>query len=237
MFYRHKSALLSADRDDLESLVEDIVSGVADLSSNLDSLRVGQYQAIGVPGPTSKLALIIGEPSSSQPIWQRSTTHTIRIINLDKPKKGDNHIYRTSPTSSIFACPSARSHPGAYTHSLDFLVDHAEDLLDEGASIVLRPGSSAQLESAIQADNNKVDLEDIALSAPDDIEARRTILPLALDLLLCIPDLDGTMEQKGLVDKGAVADMLHQLVALWPDGNPPRAALKRVNEYLMSKRE
>ena len=35
--------------------------------------------------------------------------------------------------------------------------------------------------------------------------------------------------------KADIADRLHSLVARWPDGNPPRAALKRVNEYLMSR--
>ncbi|RXK39878.1 hypothetical protein M231_02812 [Tremella mesenterica] len=37
-----------------------------------------------------------------------------------------------------------------------------------------------------------------------------------------------------MVDKSSIADKLYKLVSLWPDGNPPRAALKRVNEILMS---
>jgi tRNA A64-2'-O-ribosylphosphate transferase len=37
------------------------------------------------------------------------------------------------------------------------------------------------------------------------------------------------------VTKAEIADVLHGLVSLWPDGNPPRAALKRVNQYLMSE--
>lgn len=36
------------------------------------------------------------------------------------------------------------------------------------------------------------------------------------------------------IDKATIARHLHTLVALWPDSNPPRAALKRVNEFLMA---
>jgi hypothetical protein len=41
-------------------------------------------------------------------------------------------------------------------------------------------------------------------------------------------------DEDELVDKALIASQLHSLVSLWPDGNPPRAALRRVNESLMS---
>ncbi|WVQ99686.1 hypothetical protein IAU59_006825 [Kwoniella sp. CBS 9459] len=77
---------------------------------------------------------------------------------------------------------------------------------------------------------------------------RKLILPLALVILCLLPTIDdqrlsssersSAQAQGGggeaiRIDKAYVADRLHQLVALWPDGNPPRAALKRVNEFLM----
>ena len=239
LFYRNKERLLAVDRDDLGELVEDIVGGLEGLTSNLGGLKVDDVSAVGVPGPSSKLALAIGAPSSSSTWTYPAPIHTLRIITIDKSRKGEPSTYRTSPTSSIFACHSARSHPGAYTHALDDLVEHVEDLLDEECSIILRPGTSEQLDQALKLEEGEtVELEDISLSPEDAIEGRRTILPLALVLLLSIPDLAGHLaERNGLVDKGVIADMLHQLVALWPDGNPPRAALRRVNEYLMSKRE
>lgn len=64
------------------------------------------------------------------------------------------------------------------------------------------------------------------------IEYKKTIIPLALVLILSIPDLSG--ESVGNVGKAEIADVLNRIVCLWPDGNPPRAALRRVNEYLMS---
>ena len=66
----------------------------------------------------------------------------------------------------------------------------------------------------------------IALYADDsvsEVSARQTLIPLALAILCSVP----------YVDKHVVASQLHRLVALWPDGNPPRAALKRVNQVLM----
>ncbi|OCF30711.1 tRNA '-O-ribosylphosphate transferase [Kwoniella heveanensis BCC8398] len=97
-----------------------------------------------------------------------------------------------------------------------------------------------------------------AIPGPSD---RKLILPLALVILCLLPSIanqarpseseldspqtpigvqvgrlptERKMAEKGIIDKAYVADRLHQLVALWPDGNPPRAALKRVNEFLMS---
>jgi tRNA A64-2'-O-ribosylphosphate transferase len=229
MFHANRAELLAADRDDLPGLVEEFWND----DDICNRWKIGE-ELVGVPGPSSKLALSIGQPISSSPWNQPPKIHTIRIVVLDKPKKGKSPISRSSSTS-IFTCPSPRSHPGAYTISLESLVNHVEDLLDEKASIILRPGNSGHLEAA--EDSDMEDPGDVPLSPSEAIEARQTIIPLALVLLLSIPDLGGELELgKGLVDKGVIADMLHQLVALWPDGNPPRAALKRVNEYLMSKR-
>lgn len=231
MFHQNREYLLEVNKSELGELVEGI--WMENIFGN--RMKIGE-EIVGVPGPSSKLALSIGPPVSYAPWEQPPKIHTIRIVVVEKPKKGEPTIYRTSPTSSIFACPSPRSHPGAYTHSLDSLVDHVEDILDEKAGIILRPGNTDHIEAA--EDPDMADPGDIPLSPSEAIEARQAILPLALVLLLSIPDLGGELELgKGLVDKGVIADMLHQLVALWPDGNPPRAALKRVNEYLMSKRE
>jgi tRNA A64-2'-O-ribosylphosphate transferase len=214
--------LLAADRDDLDTIVSRIVAQ-GDIS--LDSLCLSD--PTGVPGPSSRLALLIGEPISSLP-WTQTGTHTIRIANVNKPKKGEPFIFHHG-TCSTFACPDPRSHPGAYVHSLDAFVNHVEDILDTGKSIVLRPGVAPATGVLVSGSTTSTDI-------PPDIDSRRTIIPLALVLLLSIPDLGGNAKLDGLVHKGNIADVLHQLVAMWPDGNPPRAALKRVNEYLMSKR-
>jgi tRNA A64-2'-O-ribosylphosphate transferase len=235
MFHQHRTRLLNADRDDLAEIVKDIVSGMEDVAADLAALRVRpvQEQTIGIPGSSSKLALNIGPPTSFTP-WAAGSVHTIRVVAVDKPKKGVSSIYPNSPSSSVFGCPSARSHPGAYTHALDDLVKHIEDILDREQRIELRPGSAAQLKAATLG--SEISVHDQPLDVAEAVEARRMILPLALVLLLSIPDLSGAYRAKAM-DKGVIADMLHQLVALWPDGNPPRAALRRVNEYLMSKGE
>lgn len=228
------------DRDDLADAVDELVRGLSVVQTNGkqtlgdDSREIHPEKYItGVPGPSSKLALSIGPPTTPS-TWQ-NPAHTIRIVQIDKPKRGDPSIYR-SPSSSIFACPSARSHPGAYTHALEALVDHVEDLLDDDLCIELRPGISSQLDQ-VRTLRHDEDLTnpDPVLSTPEAIEFRRLILPLALVLIVAIPDLAQPLIQGRQVDKSLIADVLHQLVSLWPDGNPPRAALRRVNEYLMSR--
>jgi len=97
----------------------------------------------------------------------------------------------------------------------------------------------------IQADptdaNGKYDdRAEIQLSPAELVDARKAIIPLALVLLCALPELasansTSSADIPGPMTKAEIADELHKLVALWPDGNPPRAALRRVNEYLMSE--
>jgi tRNA A64-2'-O-ribosylphosphate transferase len=145
--------------------------------------------------------------------------------------------------------PNPRIDGKAYSKALAMVVDRVR-LLSASNSIIIRPLRLRDLE-AEAARPAPCDLgvdKDVAptpLNATEITAARKIILPLlvALDCALGLhgdteecdasEDAgDGTLEA---VDKTVIADALHRLVALWPDGNPPRAALKRVNEVLMSK--
>ena len=110
-------------------------------------------------------------------------------------------------------------------------------------------------------DNQDISIDiDIALeklAGPEDkVSSRKLLIPILLLLLCTFPNLqpalpDPTSEAKpnlnanfeadadaervvdAKLDKGGISTVLLSLVALWPDGNPPRAALKRVNEILL----
>ncbi|KAL7421287.1 tRNA A64-2'-O-ribosylphosphate transferase [Cryptotrichosporon argae] len=60
----------------------------------------------------------------------------------------------------------------------------------------------------------------------------KDVLALALALICAVPGLDEDPVARHT--KATIAERLQKLVSLWPEGNPPRAALKRINEFLMS---
>lgn len=220
---------------------------------------------IGVPTPHSRLAVQIGPPISPTPAWtpqyrrkplSSPNTHTIRVVLADK-QRHPSFTYAYGKGTSVFACPSARAEPKAYGMALDELVDHLDGVMEreDGVGIVLVPGVDTDVKAARQlqerpgdpkSKTGDVEVDDDVLALPPAnptqermLDYRRTIIPIALVLLLSNPNLldledasHGIDTQK--ITKKDIGDMLHRLVALWPDGNPPRAALKRVNEYLMS---
>jgi tRNA A64-2'-O-ribosylphosphate transferase len=165
--------------------------------------------------------------------------------------------------TTIFACPSARAEPKAFGMALDELVDYLDGVMAPHpmGRYVLALGADSDLESERKSGLTVVTSDSAAAAAGKEdvndsttreqppalpsvnptaermLEYRKTLIPLALVLLLSNPDLLGKAGH-GIdtqnISKKDISDMLHQLVSLWPDGNPPRAALKRVNEYLMS---
>lgn len=103
---------------------------------------------------------------------------------------------------------------------------------------MLAPGADADVDAATRPPvpgQARGELPPVVPTEERMVEYRKAIIPLAVVLLLSIPDLAGDFKDEGKnVDKAEIADVLHRVVGLWPDGNPPRAALRRVNEYLMS---
>lgn len=137
--------------------------------------------------------------------------------------------------------------------ALDELVDHLDGVMDRqpGSAFILELGIDADLEAvrslttsteeagsdSSRTPASRPPLQPVHPTPERLIDYRKALIPIALVLLLSNPDLLDD-PSRGLdtenISKKDIGDMLHQLVALWPDGNPPRAALKRVNEYLMS---
>jgi tRNA A64-2'-O-ribosylphosphate transferase len=207
---------------------------------------------MGVPKSASRLALDIGSPITPvpDPSWQygpdSSSYSVIRIVQCEKPLS--EFILRPLPeadqTEIILALPSAKTHSKEYFKALGALSSFVSSL-PKHTAILLRPGRLSdltQVPGALQA-----------VTEQDQVESRKYMLPIALVLLLAFPHLeankvddgdsgsdaesdDGGLDDLPVVTKAEIASCLHGLVTLWPDGNPPRAALKRVNEFLMSEK-
>jgi len=212
--------------------------------------------SIGVPLSGSRLGLDVGTPvtpPASVPCSSRHTpTLAIRVVVLEKVKRDVPYILQTQqsiPAEAVLALPNPKTDPKPYAFALGALVAFVRKHIagEDAGSIVLRPADRADLDTAlrIQADptdaNGKYDdRAEIQLSPAELVDARKAIIPLALVLLCALPELasansTSSADIPGPMTKAEIADELHKLVALWPDGNPPRAALRRVNEYLMSE--
>ncbi len=180
-----------------------------------------------------------GEEEASYPI-----TAVVRIVEIEKPLKDSPYVLRLATSGSptiVAAIPSSRAKGKEFLLALDELRAHVAPAAEEG-TVLLSPGREEELEAALEQLNTPDSSPVVTLSSADDLpsasltSAKKLILPVAVALLCSIPELGEELDEDEEVDKIVIADALHKLVALWPDGNPPRAALKRVNEFLMSER-
>lgn len=287
MFWREKQKLLDLEREDLAEAVDQlVVEARRGLPDGLGNIKIAAHDdgrasprevsledsLVGVPSPSSRLALSLGTPVTRvQPCRPAITAPTLTVVIVEVTKSAlfPEGIYRepnpTGNQSLYAAVPSAKLDSGGYGHVLSKLVSAVRASLSSEGTIVLVPGTIAQLEDVrrrVEASDVPTDRPSFAtfelenLSQKELVAARKTIIPLALLLLHAIPGLYDPLgpivysntgalsdnpEQKSPgqadpsgVTKADIATTLHSLVSLWPDGNPPRIALRRVNEYLMS---
>ncbi|KAK4686637.1 tRNA A64-2'-O-ribosylphosphate transferase, partial [Tremellales sp. Uapishka_1] len=219
MFHCNKEKLLATTREDLPDTVDELImeSKVAGLDRALADVDLSSTPSplIGVPDSSSLLALDIGAPISSTALWSLEPSITIYVIPCEKPAPELQYItHHRDKTSILFLCPSAKTHPNQYARALKSLVDAYRP--HSRTPLVLRPGSLKHLDP-------EIDVSILDPISPRQ-EHRKLLIPLAV---LLLADGEG-------VTKLDIADRLHALITLWPDGNPPRAALRRVNEVLMS---
>lgn len=123
--------------------------------------------------------------------------------------KGDMYCY----------VPNPRVDGKAYNAFLTEFIRQAKPM----RSVIIRPISRSALDAARRGKQIS-----LAVHPTELVPARKVVIPI-LVALVC------SMRENA--DKGVIADELHRLVSLWPDGNPPRAALKRVNDVLMSNNQ
>lgn len=237
--------LLSLDRDQIESGLEMAKNRPSSLAADLERLDLGQpgsaaSQVSGAPGPDSRLGLDIGPPISPEQQWQAdlSSALTIYIVGVHKAQASSDIIYSHSklPNTMIFALPSPKIDSWAYKDALVKLVSTIRPLVDHSTKIVLKAGTVEHLSLIAKSSDADESLNATfqGLSSPDDaVGTRKMIIPIALLLLCAFPqDEKGAAKE---MTKSSISNVLLSLVALWPDANPPRAALKRVNALLLGR--
>jgi tRNA A64-2'-O-ribosylphosphate transferase len=234
---------LSLDRDELEEGLEAAKArSGASLEADLEKLSVEDRQPVandlvGTPGPSSRLGLDIGPRISPVRPWQPDLPSilTVYIVSIAKAQSYPEIIYThpNLPRHIVFALPSLKIDSWAYKDALTKLLAALRPLIDQSTNILVKPGITDQLDVIRDAGEKELRGSMVdGLSRPvDAVGSRKMIIPIAL-LLLCAFSLDGTV-QPGELSKNSISNVLLSLVALWPDSNPPRAALKRVNEVLL----
>ncbi|WWC89024.1 uncharacterized protein L201_003942 [Kwoniella dendrophila CBS 6074] len=267
LFHANKNDLLKAERDDLPSLVDELVlstslsklstnstaissSSATKIASNMaSSNKGGNMNVTGIPNSQSRIGLDIGLPiiqSEDKWIYEDSQYITIRLEEYEKYPRDLPRILRILNQEWVLAVANSKTEGKAYEASLRELVnfvmkDHKEE------SFLLVHGSKNDIDKAIQKydsspstvktnkDNEKNDdgnKEIILEELPSpSVEGRKLILPIILALICS--DISENEEEIN-INKDYIAIKLHSLISLWPDGNPPRSSLKRVNEFLMS---
>lgn len=245
LFHQHKKYLLSVERDDLPALVDRLVKSAdpaAGISTSPVNCDLSSSELTGVPSPNSFMALDIGPPSMKAS-WSLSPSEVLRIVQVEKYPKNIPFLLAVYPSERVLAVPSAKTGGKSYAIALRELVDYVKTVcIEQSKPIVLRPGKAADFQKAIAVGDNAqaIDPAAIKITSPSSLaESRKIILPLALVILCAFPGISEYSTRsrpiEGSLSKDLVTNKLHGLVALWPDGNPPRVALKRVNEFLMGE--
>lgn len=216
---------------------------------------------ISIPSPTSPLLVDIGPPVTTTSTLNSDKTVdlVVRVVQADKALSKDAYLKVISARENILLVPEPKAHGREYMRCLECLVNLVAPIIvnsspttAETKRILVLPGQSSDITtpttrtvSAAQSDSTASPLSDSELR-----DARKVIIPLLLTLLCTFPGLStdqaftpssaATVEQNGPstkfhVDKATIAQHLHSLITLWPDSNPSRASLKRVNELLMGE--
>jgi len=239
--------LLNLDRDELDEGLETAKTRSTSLEADLGKLNLESQtgptveQAFGVPGPTSRLGLDIGPPISPAQVWSAdmSTGLTIYIVGVPKAQAFSDIIYTHSslPRLIVFALPSPKIDSWAYKDALTKLLTAVRPRIDQSTNILLVAGTTEHIDLITKSQEKDDSLPRTSASLPapvDVVGSRKLVIPVAL-LLLCAFPLEESIAAEEDLTKGSISNVLLSLVALWPDSNPPRAALKRVNEVLLGR--
>lgn len=229
----------------MDELVQD--GGIAGDLARLNLAEAGNGPWDNVTSVGSGFYLDLGTPCGPKAdIPQLRKSVVLRVVEVNKPPKDTPFIVPISKNDSsqvfLFILPSARSQQKEFLHALATVEAHLDKFpLGHEMDLIVSPGTKTEMDAAIAwhragnaADKDPhITLSPVTAMPEGDLQAaRKAILPLAVALLCSIPAINADIDVD--LDKSAVADVLHNLIALWPNGNPPRAALKRVNEFLMS---
>ncbi|TXT09006.1 hypothetical protein VHUM_02480 [Vanrija humicola] len=263
LYHEHKASLLSTPRDELPGLVDDLVEDGAGITAALEGVHLGESESSAsslealweeATAISSTLLGDLGAPIRPSQLYLKSSVTqrvTVRVVDIPKPSSSTSFVHEWPTAASdqpviIFSLPSARTHPKEYGKALGQLVECLKakfPAIGDKTALLISPGRPQELESVIQFSTIPEGQQPECtpnwpssshLAKTDLQAAQKSLLPLLVALTCSFPGLSLDSADDQDVDKGVIAAHLHSLVALWPEGNPPRAALKRVNEFLMS---
>ncbi|GMK55216.1 hypothetical protein CspeluHIS016_0202720 [Cutaneotrichosporon spelunceum] len=252
MYHSEKSWLLATARDELPTAVDELVgekglvaamqgttledgsSGGADDFCRATAVSSGLVVDLGQ-------TVRLGEEEACRPI-----STVIRVVEIEKALKDAPYVLplpTSGYTTVVAAIPPSRAKGKEFLLALDELRVYVAGKAEAG-TVLLSPGCEEELDAALK--HHRAPPSDtspaVTLSSAERLpaanltSAKKLILPIVVSLLCSVSALGEGLDEDEDVDKIVIADTLHKLVSLWPDGNPPRAALKRVNEFLMSER-
>lgn len=226
LYHTHKSELLSAGRDELPAIVDDLVQeqnlNAPLLALDLEKVTAPDMWTLATQVDEA-IALDLGQTlqTGKRRFEAPPTWVTVRVAEVSKSYKGPRIVPLSAGEhpEALFAIPCPRAEPKAYIAALREL--HSYVAASSGATLL-----AIATESDLVAETRRPLTRAARLDPAALCEARKVIIPVAVTLMCCSDDG---------VDKSVIASELHRLVALWPNGNPSRAALKRVNDFFMSE--
>jgi tRNA A64-2'-O-ribosylphosphate transferase len=247
LFHGHRERLLKTPRDELVSAVDELVmqslvvsTARVDLGERETSVDGSHRKLVGYPKSDSRLALDLGVPLSG-PVWAApEETKTVSIVQVDKPLKelGTIAPLDSSGTQHLVLLPNPRgdgkTYLGAFSAALEFI-----HVMLSTHAVVVTLGNQQHIDAASShaanaAGTSRVDsppFQSTWQNGPEDfVSSRKVILPLVVALACQLESREAGLS----INKDTIARQVQRLVTLWPDSNPPRAALKRLNEVLMS---
>ncbi|WWC69928.1 uncharacterized protein I206_103872 [Kwoniella pini CBS 10737] len=250
LFHANKADLLQAERDDLPTLVDDLITSWSmSKLTTAESRTTASNSMEGIPGSSSRLAVDLGTPISPTGWDQAGRSYLrIRVIEYEKYPRDLPRLVKIPrgkfPEESVLIMGNPKTEAKAFEQSLAEIVRHIQQSAEP---MILVHGSKDDVDRILKYSETQVDKQEelnliLDNPPPPTVEGRRLILPILLAVISSLANLEmtnaknGNSEQlvKQVLTKSDIANKLHGLVSQWPDGNPPRSALKRVNEFLMS---
>lgn len=188
---------------------------------SLETLSISDSHLVGIPDPHSLIATDLGRPVIPFSPWIERPGIKLYIIEVEKADK-EMEMISPSEDGLISLVPNPKLDSRAYANSLSALIEKVKEVTQGGNAVTVQVANFNDFKRSEEGTTITLN------STPCDmVSARKLIIPILVALECTLSSAEG-------IDKTTIGASLHRLVNLWPDGNPPRAALKRVNELLMS---
>ncbi|KAL8286188.1 hypothetical protein RQP46_004676 [Phenoliferia psychrophenolica] len=205
LFWEHEHEILAASRDSIDETIATLVAAAPSLSLSALSLSSAK--------PIRQTSLLIKFASDATPTLQPSTFHLI-VVAAPRPPAPTSDVPPTPRLATVWARTGKSGYP-SFFNSIEEPLGRAEQALASGEKVQISVATSEA-----QGDAND--------------------LGVALLLILLVRNFDSdgrafeAESERPRATKEVVRTRLQWFLEVFPDVNPSRAVLNRVNEYLMA---